>query len=89
MAVKTASFLNNFSTRPGPFSLFSCITEPLYKSDLRGDDDSLWMKLKLQDSSEGLSDKDIRGLTKMFNVASATFVDLCTFTLPISPASVP
>ena len=46
-AVKTASFLSNFSTRPGPFSLFSCITDPLEKSDLGGEDDSLRMKLKL------------------------------------------
>jgi hypothetical protein len=75
-AVKTASFLNNFTSRPGPFSLFSCITEPIEKSDLGGDDDSLRMNLKLQDSSEGLSDKDIRGPTKMFHVAPATSVDL-------------
>jgi hypothetical protein len=78
-AVKTASFLSNFSTRPGPFSLFSCITEPTEKSDLGGEDDSLRMKLKLQDSSEGLSDKDIRGLTKVFHVAPATFVDLRSY----------
>jgi hypothetical protein len=78
-AVKMASFLSNFSTRPGPFSLFSCITEPAEKSDLGREDDSLKMKLKLQDSSEGLSDKDIRGLTKVFHVAPATFVDLRSY----------
>ena len=78
-AVKTASFLSNFSTRPGPFSLFSCIMEPLEKSDLGGEDDSLQMKLKLQDSLEGLPDKDIRGLTKMFYVAPATFVNLRSY----------
>jgi hypothetical protein len=78
-AVKTASFLSNFSTRPEPFSLFSCITEPTEKSDLGGEDDSLRMKLKLQDSSEGLSDKDIRGLTKMFHVAPAIFVNLRSY----------
>ena len=47
--------------------------EPFDKADLSGDDDSLRMKLKLQDSSEGLSDKDICGLTKMFHVAPTTF----------------
>ena len=56
--VKTASFLSNFYPRPGPFS---CITEPLEKSDIGGENDSLRMKLKLQDSSEGLSDKDYPG----------------------------
>ena len=78
-AVKTASFFSNFSMRPGPFSLFSCITEPTKKSDLAREDDFLRMKLKLQDSLEGLSDKDIRGLTKVFHVAPATFVNLRSY----------
>jgi len=60
--------LNRLAQRPRRSNVSSCIMEPTEKSDLGGEDDSLRMKLKLQDSSEGLSDKDIRGLTKVFHV---------------------
>ncbi|KAI2498406.1 hypothetical protein MHU86_16103 [Fragilaria crotonensis] len=67
-----ASFIATTNDRPEAFSLFSCGPQPLEKKSLTGGaddsdavDDLMRMQLKVADSTTGLSDKDIKKLTRI------------------------
>lgn len=74
-AIKTASLVSDLTERPGIFSLFSCFQQPADDSEF-SEADTLRMQLKLHDSTNGLSDKDIAKLTKSYHVSPSDFPEL-------------
>ena len=75
-AMKTGSIQSALNDQLGMFSLFSCYRQPDAHHDDTNEQEALRMQLKLQDSSQGLDDKDIRQLTKSYHVAPRDFAEL-------------
>ena len=70
-AIKTASFVSDVSDRPGAFSLFCCGPQALERTTTGNREAAdyansmVQMQLKTTDTTTGLSEKDIKTMTKL------------------------